>query len=428
MKKSILALIVVVFGSATCLAQQEMVLQHTHIVAKRINSNGVVTGELTSNFTYNTDGKLTHYGFPGYGISANYYYSGDYLTEESISHAGEQLTYMENNLFTYEEGRLKTKSHIMSQMGNSLFWAYDYYNDGRLERVDKRQDDEEEAHEHWLYEYEDEGRTVTESYCTSYVSQGMLLREKTTSHYDSDYTLSDRLIERFDVSGEPTSSELITYTESGQLEQCAIQVPGDGQWVNSRVTRYTYDEEDRVTEKADGSWSAENNDWAFTKRITYQLSEDGQTYTVSFFRKSNGEWVWDVYDNFDDQPVLYGSYLKAQQRALGYLVYDGLYGEGNINQFEITLELTKMPVYLETNEVPELPMGIYPNPTTGMVSVSGVNLRQAEVYNALGQLVATATGNGSQITVDLNGLPAGLYFVNITDSDGRMCVRKVVKQ
>ena len=87
-----------------------------------------------------------------------------------------------------------------------------------------------------------------------------------------------------------------------------------------------------------------------------------------------------------------------------------------------------MPVYLETNEVPELPMGIYPNPTTGMVSVSGVNLRQAEVYNALGQLVATATGDESLITVDLNGLPAGLYFVNITDSDGRMCVRKVVKQ
>ena len=71
---------------------------------------------------------------------------------------------------------------------------------------------------------------------------------------------------------------------------------------------------------------------------------------------------------------------------------------------------------------------LHPNPTNGMVNIFGLNLKQAEVLNALGQRVATAKGEGDQVTVDISDLPTGVYFVNITDEDGRKCVRKVVKE
>ena len=73
-------------------------------------------------------------------------------------------------------------------------------------------------------------------------------------------------------------------------------------------------------------------------------------------------------------------------------------------------------------------LDIYPNPTRGLVSITGQDLTTAEVFNTLGQRVATATGDGERLTVDLKGLPAGVYFVNVTDKDGRKCVRKVVKE
>ena len=71
---------------------------------------------------------------------------------------------------------------------------------------------------------------------------------------------------------------------------------------------------------------------------------------------------------------------------------------------------------------------VFPNPTNGLVTIAGNDLKQAQVINALGQCVATIKGEGEQLTVDISDLPAGVYFVNITDGEGRKCVRKVVKE
>ena len=65
---------------------------------------------------------------------------------------------------------------------------------------------------------------------------------------------------------------------------------------------------------------------------------------------------------------------------------------------------------------------------TGLVTITGQDLKSAEVFNTLGQQVVSTTGEGERLTVDLNGLPVGVYFVNITDEEGRKCVRKVVKE
>ena len=71
---------------------------------------------------------------------------------------------------------------------------------------------------------------------------------------------------------------------------------------------------------------------------------------------------------------------------------------------------------------------LYPNPTIGLVSIAGQNLRQAEVLNTLGQHLATAKCEGETLQIDISQLPSGIYFVNITDNEGRKCVKKVVKE
>ena len=71
---------------------------------------------------------------------------------------------------------------------------------------------------------------------------------------------------------------------------------------------------------------------------------------------------------------------------------------------------------------------LHPNPTTGMVTVKGENLRQAFVTNLLGQQVLSVQGEGDELQIDMTALPAGVYFVTVIDRNGRKCVRKAVRE
>ena len=71
---------------------------------------------------------------------------------------------------------------------------------------------------------------------------------------------------------------------------------------------------------------------------------------------------------------------------------------------------------------------IYPNPAAGQVTITGLNLKQAEVFNALGQRVTMVKGKDETLQIDMANLPTGVYFVNVTGEEGRKCVRKVVKE
>lgn len=71
---------------------------------------------------------------------------------------------------------------------------------------------------------------------------------------------------------------------------------------------------------------------------------------------------------------------------------------------------------------------IHPNPTNGMVTVTGESLRQAEVVNMLGQQVISTQGHGNELQINMAALPAGVYFVTITNEKGQNCVKKVVRE
>lgn len=73
-------------------------------------------------------------------------------------------------------------------------------------------------------------------------------------------------------------------------------------------------------------------------------------------------------------------------------------------------------------------VSIRPNPTAGLFTIEGDNLRRAEVFNTLGQRVATVDSQGEQISIDISDLPAGIYMVAITDRDNRKYINKVVKE
>ena len=429
MKKILLSIILYasIMGISYAQVSKETVLQPTHVVGRRINADGVITKELVSDFSYRDDGKLYHYDFPEYSIIGQFSYSDDYISHESIFHRGLHA-FTETNDYSYENGQIKTVVHI-NPRGESLHMLYSYYEDGRLKRKDQRDDLDDDYHQHWLYEYEDEGKTVVMSYWTSWVLQGLLLREKTTSQYDDEYVLLFSLVETYNMEGELTSIKKTTYsyTSCGMVENETTQILNDGEWVNSNIVHYDYDDSNRLVERFEGTWDAELDEWVGKKKITfdYSVSEDGQLYTVSFYKMEEGEWQW---DDFACQSILFGSEMRSQQRMLSYMSYDDMHGLGHINQIEFALVETYRPVYMGEEDHQQLSCGVYPNPGRDKLNVvSPLENSIIRLYNLQGQLIKACPFDFS-IEISTENLPSGIYLWEIWNGSQKGSSGKWVKE
>ena len=74
------------------------------------------------------------------------------------------------------------------------------------------------------------------------------------------------------------------------------------------------------------------------------------------------------------------------------------------------------------NETAQSAYNVYPNPTTGMVSVEGENISAIAIYSAAGQLINVV----NTTTVDMSSFGTGVYFFNIIDNANNTTVQRVV--
>ncbi len=87
------------------------------------------------------------------------------------------------------------------------------------------------------------------------------------------------------------------------------------------------------------------------------------------------------------------------------------------------------PVYAscEVTSITELNVAakVYPNPTSGEITVSCEGLSHIRIVNAYGQTVYNAAHEGSQARIDLSDMAKGIYMMHI-EANGGQAVRKIV--
>ena len=214
----------------------------------------------------------------------------------------------------------------------------------------------------------------------------------------------------------PASLVTYVYNENGQESTVLTQVLGDFGWQNSSLLSYDYDANGHLNAALLSEWR--NDEFIPAHRAIYELNETGYPEVVTFEKWNGEEWVYGLWQNGFN--IFHDEHLKRQNSILG---------RWGVHQVVLNYANTPMPDYdVDEHRTVEDFAIIHPNPTAGLVTVTGKDLRQAEVINMLGQRVATARGKGETLQIDITDLPAGIYFVNVTDAEGRKCVKKVVKE
>ena len=71
-----------------------------------------------------------------------------------------------------------------------------------------------------------------------------------------------------------------------------------------------------------------------------------------------------------------------------------------------------------TNENQTLDFELYPNPTSGQITIALEGLQKVVVYNTLGQALLNKEASSDVLQLDLSGFENGLYWVKVTAQDG----------
>ena len=67
---------------------------------------------------------------------------------------------------------------------------------------------------------------------------------------------------------------------------------------------------------------------------------------------------------------------------------------------------------------------VFPNPADNQITIEGQNICEVLIYNALGQIVWSKTGDIE--TVDTSSFDEGLYVVNVKDINGNSASQRIV--
>ncbi len=431
MKKALLTLAIAFLGGVTGFAQDETVMQPTHVVGKRINAEGTVTKEYEAAFSYDTDGKLHRFQFSEYGVTSTFNYEDGYLQSVLTLHEGTWPIYDEALRFTYEDGRVKQESHLWSDMNTNEYVLYEYYEDGRLARKNYASYHPEDVHSWSQFEYENQGRTRIETHTTQAfrgLSAVTYVDYRVTCQYDENYTLLSEQKDQYDPEGEHKGSTRTsyTYTDAGKLEAKVTQKLTVGLlWMPQAIHQYVYDAEGLLTEQREGIWSVEQSEWVFTKKTVHEYSADRTVYTATFYKKSGDEWV---LDTFNGQQLFFEPELKWQQNALNSFAFEDLMGSALVNQFEFEITQTPKPTYYAVGDKENRGFAVFPNPGRDALTVTApMENAVVRIYDLRGRLVL-AKPFDFQTDIHTGDWATGVYLWEVWNGFSKAASGKWVKQ
>ena len=309
-----------------------------HVIGRRYNNAGQVTNEIPSDFSYLPNGILYHFDFPG---TLDCYFSFSEFPSRpshiSTVFPGSHPETTETLNFIYEDDhQIKHYDHYL---GNSYYDdindQYDYfYTDHRLYQKDSKcyEEGEWRLYNRIRYSYESGNKIQVDSTFIESYNNNLRLSTVTTIQYDEAHRIQSSQTDTYNASGEITSQTMktYTYTEFNMTDSIITKALNDNEWVNSEIAHYIYDFKHRVVEYQTGSWSVDDSDWNITKKTIYDFNDEAQKVTISFRKKNDDEWGWDV---FSGQSLFNDSNLYEWQRQLNYYSYASYH----INQFEISM-------------------------------------------------------------------------------------------
>jgi hypothetical protein len=153
------------------------------------------------------------------------------------------------------------------------------------------------------------------------------------------------------------------------------------------------------------------------------LSQSGIKVHEEYFTVKAGECMMFVIEDNVGNGITSNNFGKGY-----YKLYDSkgnvlIDSDGNFGHGEYHVIFVHGAMSVE--DVEESSYNVFPNPVKDILTVSGEDMKQVTIYNALGQMVKSINCNDDTVQINVNDLQNGMYIVNVINHNGVMTTSKV---
>ena len=222
-----------------------------------------------------------------------------------------------------------------------------------------------------------------------------------------------------------SSDELYTYTRTDNTIELIMQYMEGGAWQNDGKQIITLNFNERVTEILEQDW--EGVSWVNDELTTYHY--EGDVFPSKTIQEWNGT-AWEDDKLFTYEYDVNGNAKHGESKEkLGsqWMIADGdiemFFGDGNKTVYYgyiVDVEYVDLTAVNENNAVPRFV--VYPVPAKDMVHVEAESFQKAVIYSLTGQKLMESLQN----TMNVEGLPSGLYLIKVYDLDGSSQTQRFV--
>lgn len=196
------------------------------------------------------------------------------------------------------------------------------------------------------------------------------------------------------------------------------------EWAPALAWDYTYNNAGQLASKSDKTWYA--NDWLNVSKEEYSYQNNDITvcetyvwFVSRWVEETRFEYEYDAQHNASKGLAF--RYVKDEWEAADLTIlmrYNGRqssYNYENSYKVEASYKEAQKPLNRIDDDV-ENSISVYPNPTTGELSVKSekLKIKNIQVFDMAGRLLQTTENiDSAEFHIDLTNLSSGIYFVNI---------------
>lgn len=152
--------------------------------------------------------------------------------------------------------------------------------------------------------------------------------------------------------------------------------------------------------------------------------------TTTYYKKINGTWTYQA--SFTGQ----GPHTEDDTMGHDSFIADNTILIGNTyeNWGELPLQsngsLYKLDVTLGINDYENKSFSVYPNPASDRIHISSASnyVKEFQLSDLTGKILKTQNCDTSEVEISLDQIANGVYFLRITDSEGKITFKKIIKK